>query len=100
MIMAAMIVAKNPTLYGFEHSATRLRFVLAVAEAARVRQRGHIVERGVDAFLVSPQLQLAQARRIDEQCAVRQSEQLPMRCCVPPFAVRLSDLGGAHPLSA
>ena len=79
------------------HRAPRLAVVSAVPEPAPRGQRPDVVERVVERVRILPQLQLAHARRVDEQAPVGQENQLALRRRVPAAAVAAPHLRG--PLS-
>src|SRR5512135_1521914 len=73
------------------HGAARLVPVAAVLEPAARRQLLDVTERPEEALLTGPQLELAHARRIDQQSASRQGDELPPRCRVSAPAVLFAD---------
>src|SRR3954471_10002911 len=75
--------------------APRLRLVHAVGEAAVVRQRLDLVERRVEPIAVQPRLQLAHARRVDQQRASGQRHQTARGRGMAAFAVFGADRGDA-----
>ena len=81
------------------HRASWLGRVRAVVEATVRRQRLHVGERLVDAAAI-PQLQLANARRVDHDAAARQLDQLAMHRRVPALVVVDARLLHGHALAA
>ena len=73
------------------HRAARLLRVRAVGEAALRRERLDVSERGLEAGVRVPELQLAHARRVEHEPAVGQRHELAVRRRVPAAAV-LADL--------
>ena len=65
-----------------------------------LRELGDVFERLGDRRLVDPRLQLAHARRVDEQRSARQLDKVPRRRRMAPLAVDVADLGGFQQLVA
>src|SRR6185503_9932787 len=86
--VALQSLARQPPLVDRRlHRAARLLHVSAVVEAAAGGQLVHVGEGLVDALVGVPQLHLAQTRRVHEQRASRQLEELPRRGRVAAGAV-------------
>ena len=71
----------------------------AVAEATGRGECGHVVERLLETLGDVPELQLAQAWRVEHEPASRQRQQLTMARRVPPATVACN-LGDRHHGSA
>ena len=71
-----------------------LALVAAVAEAARGRQIGDVVEGGLDALLGAEDLERADPRRVDEERPAGQLEQLAMGRRVASARIGAADRGG------
>src|SRR3954454_12649759 len=80
--------------------AAGLPLMLAVAEAALLPQLFDLREGRLDPLVPFPELDLAQARRIDEQAAAGGQEQLAVRGGVPAAVVPLAHLARALGVAA
>src|SRR6218665_2061752 len=81
------LLGERSLLQGGTHRASRLAVVRAVPEAALLRQREEVRERLAEPLLFSPQPEFAHAGPVDEQPAMRQHEQLPVRGGVAALVV-------------
>src|SRR5205814_7362690 len=79
--------------------AARLAVMRAVAEAAAARKLRQIVERRVETVAFEPRLQLTHARRIDQQGAARQLEQLACSRRMASLTVGRTDCRDAQQLA-
>ena len=77
--------------------AAGLLVVGAVAEAAQLGQRGDVGEGALEALVAAPEPQLAHARGVDDEAALRQHQQLAVGRGVPALAV-VADLGDGQAL--
>src|SRR5918994_5858074 len=73
------------------HGAPRLPLVPAVVEAAPADERFDVAEGCVEPLAHVPQLQLAHARRVEQQPATGQPDELAARRRVPTAPVALAD---------
>ena len=73
---------------GLANRATRLLVVHAVSESTARGTRFDVGERGAQAVVRAPQLQLTHPRRVDEQCAVGKPYELAMRGRVATLSCR------------
>src|SRR4029079_1043674 len=79
LAMAGQTLLGQPAIgQGDRHGAAWFALVATVAEPARCGDVDDIVERGIDALVGSEHLERPDTRRVDEQRAARQLEQLAM----------------------
>src|SRR5215217_5394154 len=72
---------------GGDDGAAGLTRVPAVTEAALGRERRDVLERALDGYVVRPELHLAEARRVDEQSAAGEQDELALGRGVPSAVV-------------
>ena len=82
------------------HRAPGFEIVAAVPESALRGQRLNVVERVVERIRVVPQPELAHSRRVDDQTAVRQENQLALGRRVPAASVPAPYRRGPLPFAA
>ena len=85
---------------GRPHGAAGLQLMGAVPEAAASRQRLDVGEHRRDAGLRLPQAELAHARRVEDEPALRQEDQFAMRRGVAAARVMRADLLRRHHILA
>src|SRR5438105_8107280 len=86
-VILEAIRVEPPHLHRRGDGAAWFPRVRAVAEPAAVREMGDVVERRRDGVAVGPRLQFAHARRVDQQRAARQDDELPRGRRMPAAAL-------------
>ena len=74
-----------------QYGTPRLVFVLTVAKTAMCRQQFNVCESFSKATVAVPELQLAQARRVNDQTAHGKTDQLAPRCGMTASLIGLTD---------
>src|SRR5688500_5690043 len=74
-----------------EHRTARFGFMRAIAEAAAAGELRDVLEGFGNRRLVHPRLQLAHSRRVDEECAAWQLDQVTRGRRMPSFAVNITN---------
>ena len=91
LVAGEPIAAQAPVVDGGPDRATGLALVAAVAESTCGGELGDVVEGDLDPVVRAGDLQRADARRVDQEGAARQIEQLPVGRRVAPARVVLTN---------
>src|SRR5690606_36243371 len=106
LLLAELLVARQalrsqlPGLDRRAYGAAGLLAMRAVAEAAVRAKTFDVGKGGGECFAGFPELQLPHARRVDEEAAGREHDELACRARVPAATVRLAHFPGGQQRAA